>query len=93
MDRAAPQTAPESPTGRAEGVLATLDPCARPCLTESVSEAPALQVPEYQRRYPQYLDQEVGSLGFTVRWDPGTDRAEIVAGNTLTPRGDVLSDP
>jgi hypothetical protein len=54
------------------------------------------RVPSNQRRRTvSDRDQEVRSLGFTLRWDPGTSGGEsrIEAGNSPTYNGDPRSDP
>ncbi len=74
-----------TPEERAERVLGTLNQyCGRPgpCVAEYESVAPPLQMPSNERYYVDNFDDEVRTLGFTYRWDPGTDRAAIVAGNT-----------
>lgn len=97
MEMTAPQQAPDTDEQRAERVLATLNEyCAghdQACLAHFSSEAPSVQVPDHEWRFIQSQEQELRTLGFIVRWDPGTGRAEIDRGNTLTFRGDVQSDP
>jgi hypothetical protein len=91
------QTTPESAETRAERALGTLNEyCARhgdACIASLRSEAPAVQVPEQEWRFVSSQVQELRSLGFIVRWDPGSRRAEIAPGNTLSHRGDPASDP
>lgn len=92
-----PPSLPETDEERAQRVLGTLNEyCAghqAACLATFESEAPPVQVPDHEWRSIRNQQQELRSLGFIVRWDPGTGRAEIHRGNTPTFRGDIQSDP
>ncbi len=89
---------PETAEDRVQSALADLDRFCGERGEECAAYAeprryPNVQVPENTRRYVNDRQQEVRTLGFEIRWDPGTSRYDIVAGNSPTFRGDPRSDP
>jgi hypothetical protein len=90
---------PETARDRA---VAVMDELGRFCAAESdecesqplrPARYPNVQVPEATRRFVTDNEQELRSLGFQLRWDPGSRRYEIERGNTTFRRGDLQSDP
>jgi hypothetical protein len=86
-----PEVGPQTPEDRAELVL---DTTARACERDAPECAerervephlplPDAELPASQRYYVATLPQQVMSVGFELRWDPGTRRYEIERGNTL----------
>lgn len=85
-----PAAGPQTAEDRAEAVL---DTTAYDCETAGEACAarervthypnPDVQVPASQRYFPATLPQEIASVGFEARFDPGTGRYELDRGNTL----------
>lgn len=81
--------APETPEARAQEVVDRIAAyCAEygeECVAYFQPDIyPNVEVPATVRYFVTSREQEVRSLGFEVRWDPGTSRFEIERGNTLT---------
>lgn len=81
-----------TPEARAERAL---DRIAHACEDESGCATyvqddiyPNVQVSSVERYFVTSLPQEVRSVGFQLRFDPGGDRLEIERGNTLAYRFD-----
>lgn len=95
---ALPREEPESHEDRAQAVLSDLAAwCADhepECGAVELPEVyPDVDVPASDRRYIDDRREELRSLGVQVRWDPGTERFEIVRGNTPMFGGDLRDDP
>jgi hypothetical protein len=54
---------------------------------------PELDVPRTTAEFIDARTQQIRSLGFIARWDPGTDRYELGPGNSPSWNGDLSSDP
>jgi hypothetical protein len=93
-----PDGRPETAEDRAEQALAALDLVCQDhpldCEAHFWPELhPDAQVPAVVDRFVTAQVQELRTLGFIVRWEPGARQIEIERGNTLTFRGDPQSDP
>lgn len=93
-----PEAGPETEEERAELALNDLDDyCDRNPRACSESELPWFYpnaiYPETQRRFVDDRFKYVRSVGIQMRWDPGTDRFEVLRGNTPIYGGDLRDDP
>lgn len=89
---------PVTPEDRAAEALADLEDFCASRTAECAAHArpsvyPSTDVPVTTAERIDARTQELRTLGFMVRWEPGANRYEIVRGNSPTWSGDPASDP
>jgi hypothetical protein len=93
-----PEAGPVTEEDRVAAVLGELQGyCERNSAACAAVERPAIypnvQVSEVERRWIDDRYQWLRTVGIEVRWDPGTERFQVLRGNTPTYRGDLRDDP